>query len=270
MAKENQDTVGEVDELPVSDAETEAENATGATVAETNLDDADERTEADGLQALEDDEAPSQDPEPDAVVSAPPSLALWLSDELRPSPSKSAPPMAPASVDHPETLAPVAVPQAELSDEDLAVLPPGSRPGESRSLRTAVIVLLGAAAAVFLFSYSRSPATAPQPHTEPAAQPVAADPVDRGSAPPPARVTDVAPPSESTSDEPAARRLGHGRWVPPTSDDETALDEEARLRGPSVGRFPDLPAEYWSELRRRDRESKAERQRQLAEEAFQQ
>lgn len=266
MAKENQETVGEADEMPVNDS--------GIEGSERESEGDDELFEDDGAhfeatgEILADNTEGADEAEHDRVVSAPPSLALWLADELRPSPSKSAPPVAPASVDHPETLAPVAVPQTELSDEDLAVLPPGSRPGQSRSgLRAGILVLLGAAAAVFLFSYARSPA--PQKHTEAAAQPVAAHGVDRGTAPSPARATDVAPPAAATTDEPAAHRGGHGRWFPPASADQAALDEEARLRGPSVGRFPDLPPEYWSELRRKDLESRAERQRQLAADMLQ-
>ncbi|HEU5073293.1 MAG TPA: hypothetical protein VFU02_03955 [Polyangiaceae bacterium] len=245
MAKENQKTVGEVDELdePVS---------VGAGSLAANEDTAH-------------DSGRERDSGREEVVSAPPSLALWLADELRPSPSKSLPPAAPVSVDHPETLAPVAVPQTELSEEDLAVLPPSARPGRSGSaLRSGILVLLGAAAAVFLFSYAWSPTSAPQAHTEPAAQPLPAAAVAPGPVAPPAAAGDVAPFTTETSDETTARRIGHGRWLPPVSDEAAALDAEARLRGPSVGRFPDLPAEYWSELRRRDLESRAERQRQLA------
>lgn len=267
MAKENQETVGEVDELPVDDSGLE-----GA-VQESEADHVHSESDAAELagagEVLEDSSEGSVEPEDYPVVSAPPSLAMWLADELRPSPSKSIPPVAAASVNTPETLAPVAVPPTELSDEDLAVLPPGSRPGASRSgLRAGILLLLGAAAAVFLFSYARSPATGPEPHTQAAAQPVAANANDPSTGLAPARATDVAPPTATTADEPSARRTGHGHWVPPAVEDETALDEEARLRGPSVGRFPDLPAEYWSELRRRDLESRAERQRQLATETL--
>jgi len=284
MAKEIQDTVGEVEDMPVIDSETEqAERTSGALglvagsnqeapgdFSETNFEgegegDADAEAEAPEDAMLEASADEQDDAEHAAVVSAPPSLALWLSDELRPSPSKSKPPIAAATVDQPETLAPVALPPAELSDEDLAVLPAGARPGGSRSsARYGVLALLGAAVAVFLFSYVRSPSTTPQVHTEPAAQPVPHDAVDRGTAAPPARVDDAAPPTETTADEPAARRLSHGRWVAPTPEEQEALEEERRRLGPSVGRFPDLPAEYWSELRRREQEGRAERERELS------
>lgn len=274
MAKENQDTVSEVDDVSPSESEIDDraagddESAGSELLTETNFDDASDPAEAG--EASEHGDETVHDYEREPVVSAPPSLAMWLSDELRPSPSKSVPPAALSPVDPPETLAPVAVPQTELSEEDLAVLPPGSRPGQSRStLRTAVIVLLGAAAAVFLFSYARSPATGPQPQLEAAAQPVTADGLDQGVVPPsPPAPGDAASNEATSADEPATRGLGHGRWVPPASTDQAALDEEARLRGPSVGRFPDLPAEYWSELRRRELEAKAERLRQLANESL--
>ncbi len=266
MAKENQETVGGADELPLNDSEFEGtEHDDQSEGDDTPFVGHGARHETADLFGDGSDRDATGD---DHVVSAPPSLAMWLADELRPSPSKSAPPLAPASVGHPETLAPVALPQTELSEEDLAVLPPGSRPGESRAgLRAGILLLLGAAAAVFLFSYARSPATAPQAPTEAAAQPLT-DTVDRGSAPSPARANDFASPEATTTDAPAARRNAHGQWLPPAAGDETALDEEARLRGPSVGRFPDLPAEYWSELRRKELESRAERQRQLAAEAL--
>ena len=257
MAKETQDTVGEVEEMPVNDSASEADERESSKIglamnpATADADAADEASDSDGTP----------------LASAPPSLALWLSGELRPSPSKSLPPAGPISVEHPETLAPVALPQAELSDEDLAVLPVGSRPGESRSLRRAVLAVLGVAAVVFLFiTWSSSPKS-PQVHTEAAAQSLPGEPVE-ASPPRPAQTSDVTPPSETANEEPAASRTGHGRWVAPEADTDEALDAEARLRGPSVGRFPDLPQEYWSELRRRDLESKAERQRQLLEQSL--
>ena len=286
MAKEIQDTVGKVEDVPVMDPETEeAELASGGLGLVAGSAHADSDREAPSEDFSEtnfegegnaDAEAPddaafeaSADDQHDAahagVASAPPSLALWLSDELRPSPSKSKPPLAPATVDQPETLAPVALPQAELSDEDLAVLPAGARPGQSRSsARYGVLALLGAAVAVFLFSYARSPSNPPQVHTEPAAQPVSHEAVDRGTPAPPAQAQDIAPPSETTTEEPAARRVGGGRWVAPTPEEEAALEAERRRLGPSVGRFPDLPAEYWSELRRREQEGRAERERELS------
>ncbi|HWO11050.1 MAG TPA: hypothetical protein VNN80_16260 [Polyangiaceae bacterium] len=283
MAKETQDTVGEVDAMPVHDSETELEERESSKVglamssaAENDEDDpesADEPSDASsetaGDQPENDEEVlEASGSESAPLVSAPPSLALWLSGELRPSPSKSMPPAAPPSAEHPETLAPVAVPQAELSDEDLAVLPVGSRPGESRSLRNAILAVLGVAAAVFLFTTSWSPRKSPEGHSEAAAQPVPGEAVEQNAPVPPARTADLAPPSDTASEEPAATRSGHGRWVAPAAGTDEALDEEARLRGPSVGRFPDLPQEYWSELRRRELEGKAERQRQLLEESL--
>jgi len=282
MAKETQDTVGEVDTMPVHDSETEFEERESSKVglAMSSADDDDDRESADepsdassetaGDQPENDDDhvLEASDSESAPLVSAPPSLALWLSGELRPSPSKSMPPPDPPSSEHPETLAPVAVPQTELSDEDLAVLPVGSRPGESRSLRNAILAVLGVAAAVFLFTTWWSPRKSPEGHNQVAAQPVPGEPVEESAPVPPAHKSDVAPPGEAASDEPAAARSGHGRWVAPAAGTDEALDEEARLRGPSVGRFPDLPQEYWSELRRRELEGKAERQRQLLEESL--
>jgi len=287
MAKETQDTVGEVDEMPVNDSATEADEresskiglamnpatADGDAADEADAESGDEPSETnfetDGDPAEAEHEVlEANDSDGAPLASAPPSLALWLSGELRPSASKSLPPAAPGSVvEHPETLAPVALPQAELSDEDLAVLPVGSRPGESRSLRRAVLAVLGVAAAVFLFTTWSSSRRSPQPHTETAAQSLPGEPVET-SAPRPAPSPDVTPPSEAANEAPATSRTGHGRWVAPEADTDEALDEEARLRGPSVGRFPDLPQEYWSELRRRDLESKAERQRQLIEQSL--
>lgn len=264
MAKENQETVGERDELPPNDLGIEGEHYEGANddVYYSESDDA--RLETSGELVDHTPGTFDEETEDRHVVSAPPSLAMWLSDELRPSPSKSTPPVAPVSIAPPETLAPVALPEAELSDEDLAVLPRGARPGASRSgLRAGLLLLLGAAAAVFLFSYARAPASAPQPmFTEAAAQPVAA-PIDRGVPAAPAPAAETANPEETTADRPT-QRAAHDRRLPLTVAEESALDEEARLRGPSVGRFPDLPPEYWSELRRRELESRAERWRQLA------
>lgn len=288
MAKETQDTVGEVDEMPVSDSATEADERESSKIGlSMNLattdagaaDDADAESadapsgtsfESDGdqLEDSEDEALEASDSESAPLASAPPSLALWLSGELRPSPSKSLPPAAPLSVEHPETLAPVAVPQAELSEEDLAVLPVGSRPGESRSLRKAILAVLGMAAAVFLFTTWSASRKSPEPHTEAAAQPAAGEPVELSAPVPPARTPDVAPPSETATETAAATRTGHGRWIAPVANTDEALDEEARLRGPSVGRFPDLPQEYWSELSRRNLEAKAERQRKLLEESL--
>jgi hypothetical protein len=129
-----------------------------------------------------------------------------------------------------------------------------------------MLAVLGVAAAVFLFTTWSSSRKSPQPHTEAAAQAEAGELV-APSAPLPPRTPDVAPPIETATEAPASR-TGHGRWMAPAADTDEALDEEARLRGPSVGRFPDLPQEYWSELSRRNLEAKAERQRKLLEESL--
>ena len=284
MAKETQDTVGKVDEMPVNDLETEVEERESSKVGlaassaterdEDDTEGADEPLDTDAETAGdependEDEALEASDSEGAPLASAPPSLALWLSGELRPSPSKSTPPVAPPSAEQPETLAPVAVPQEELSDEDLAVLPVGARPGESRSLRNAILAVLGVAAAVFLFTTWWSPRKSPQQHTDAAAQPVPGEAVEQSAPVAPRRTADTAPPGETAGEEPAATRTGHGRWVAPAAATDDAMDAEARLRGPSVGRFPDLPQEYWSELRRRELESKAERQQQLLEESL--
>jgi len=90
MAKENQEIVGEVDEMP--------ENDSGIEGAERENESDDDHAEGEGVRledtgdVLEDSTEASDEVEHDRLVSAPPSLAMWLADELRPSPSKSTPP----------------------------------------------------------------------------------------------------------------------------------------------------------------------------------
>jgi len=157
-----------------------------------------------------------------------------------------------------ESLAPVAVPPAELSEEDLAVLPPGARPGQSRyRFARVALAALGALAAVFLFGYLRRPAPPETVESATAAEPAPGDPTLRTTAAAPGTPTSLASPAETTVEEPEQKQLRY--WGPSTAAPEADSDDPMRgPRGPSVGRFPDLPPEFWSELRRRELESRAE------------
>lgn len=246
--------------------------------ADTNSDDPDSEAVAkdhhvDDQQTSAIDSAAS---DTEVTAEAAPSLANWLSEELRPTASKSAPPPADGAGEadetevlaatassltpppSPETLAPLALPSDELDDEDLAVLPLGSRKQSSSLMGKVLVAALGALVAIFVFTKFWSPGTTALPNDETTAAPAAAAPgSDPIAAPPqPTGVDDpAAPPAEST-DVPTKPSY-HGPWLAPRPAAEDETEEQRRARGPSVGRFPDLPPEHWSELRRKERERRA-------------
>ena len=268
MAKEIQDTLGEVDEMPMSESTTaddelegdaDSFEASAATDEDLPLDPTETKFDDEVVPGEDDQEAVSDEDDAERDDSAPAAtLALWLADELRPSPSKSLAPPAPM-LESPETLAPVAVPPEELSDEDLAVLPAGVRPGQSRSpWRKLLVAGLGALAAVFLIGYLRQPTPPRTVDSTTAAEPTPGDPTVRTSAAAPTTPADVASSTETTAEEPVEKQLRH--WVPSTAVPEADYSDDPMRgpRGPSVGRFPDLPPEFWSEMRRRELERRAE------------
>src|SRR6187399_436757 len=209
MAKEIQATLGEVDEMPMSKSTTEgdelADDADSFEASAATDDDLPDESVDPSETNFDDEVVPGEDDQEDAERddSAPAAtLALWLADELRPSPSKSLAPPAPM-LESPETLAPVAVPPEELSDEDLAVLPAGVRPGQSRSpWRKLLVAGLGALAAVFLIGYLRQPTPPRTVDSTTAAEPTPGDPTVRTSAAAPTTPADVASSTETTAEEP--------------------------------------------------------------------
>jgi len=268
MAKEIQDTLGEVDEMPMSESTTaddelegdaDSFEASAATDEDLPLDPTETKFDDEVVPGEDDQEAVSDEDDAERDDSAPAAtLALWLADELRPSPSKSLAPAAP-HLESSETLAPVAVPPEELSEEELAVL----RPGHSRApWRTVLVAGLGALAAVFLIGYLRQPTPPKTVDSTTAAEPTPGDPTPRTSAAAP--TANVASSSETTAEEPAEKQLRH--WLPSTGATEADDSDDPMRgpRGPSVGRFPDLPPEFWSEIRLRELERRGESAQQPA------
>lgn len=216
-----------------------------------------------------------------------PSLANWLSGELRPSPSKSVPPpggtdsdveqneseIGAASVGvaagslipppSPETLAPLALPSDELDDEDLAVLPVGARGRSPSMVGKVLLAALGALVAILLFTKFWSPAAPTPPETAATAAPVVEQPNADAVARHPVQADPASPTAEQASEAPAGHTY-RGPWLPPHPATDDDAEATRRARGPSVGRFPDLPPEHWSELRRKEREQRAQRAAEAA------
>ena len=187
-------------------------------------------------------------------------FAHWLTGSLHPSASKSVPPpVGPGEDDAglvttPETLAPQVMSSEELDEEDLAVLPTSARRSGPRAwLGKFTVGAMGAAAAVLMFGYlwwqeAPEPSSGPTPPAA-AAAPAAVthEPVSR------APIDDEQPIAEPES--PAARP-SFGRWIPPVAAPADDSDETfAGPRGPSVARFPDLPAAVWSYLKQTERQN---------------
>ncbi len=221
-----------------------------------------------GEEPLDDDGATRSELEassegPDDPASVPPEFGHWLVGGLRPSPSKSVPPPAePATAaQSPETLAPQVLATDHLDEEDLAVLPRSVRArGQGWPRKLAPFAALVALLALTFVWWTHRPNAVEEPERASATtQPGPAPTLSEGQSNPdqtPAAPAD----SASVADEtPYAPRL-HGAWRPPssTAEPDTAAPESLP-GGPSVGRLPDLPAEYWSRLRQQEREKKAAR-----------
>ncbi len=214
-------------------------------------------TAIDGTSA----EPASAEPQGESLHEAPSSdFAHWLTGSLRPSASKSVPPPAAPAEDAPlatpETLAPQVMNSEELDEEDLAVLPMGARRSGSRLwLGKVTVAAMGAAVAVLMFGYHWWQ-DAPEPGSDDSLPTVAATPADTEGQPAVAHGSTPLP-SEDEKAEPddASTKTRLGRWIPPVALEEGEQNDTARgPRGPSVARFPDLPAAVWSYLRHAERE----------------
>jgi hypothetical protein len=264
----------------------EAEPAKPAGPTETPLVEADEHAKPlhAGSTALEDtasdvDNPRASDTGEDTAAPMPPpassDLSSWLAGGLRSSPSKSVPPAATpessgaSAAGSPETLAPQVMDPEQLDDEDLAVLPGRGRSKGTLGERTrgwvhtrgrVAVAALGALTALLAFGYTwwQTDSNGSHGTDSPAAQtPAQASPDHQPPAAPSKGGTDVSGATNATDADQAAAtnpRRWVGAWAAPASEGVDETDAVNFPGGPSVARFPDLPAEFWSELRRKERQ----------------
>lgn len=223
--------------------------------------------------------APIVLPAPDALDASQADFGRWLTSELRPRGGSVPPPdalMAPEQPDalaaqvQPDSLAPQVWPELdgpritlvpELDDDDLSVLPARPKalalfgsPQGRRSVAAVGVVLLA-----FGFFLMRGAESVPGSAESAAAAEVIGTRTPAVLLPPPPEVL-PSEPDESAVEEEAPATVGKGgaKWPEPAEARDPATPRY-RLGGPSVARFPDLPAPKLSELARDGQQAASER-----------